>query len=1089
MKKNIFKNNKLIKILAWTGFATLISGGVAGTVVGVVNFAEDSSQNKGTNFENSVETVINVSLDSNKTDNENLEVIDNLSDRLIERIQQLGVSQIEIKSSMQYLPITITNNDGEASVAYTPYGSIHIFTEQNIPAFSIDFESDNYVSRISSQLSLYNYLSNSYDYNLCAVNANNGHILNESSLPNASKVNKNFNEIYDLNTSKNIAYVNDNNINIPLSLLENDQDWNLDVMQKQFTEVYNWDGEESRADVVTASQESGSTQTYSIDTINSDENTDSDSSTGETETFIKTTPKLTYLYWQNRTGFINKLQWLSTIAFLYNNRGAFTESDYNKYPDYQNDPYNFPVTIIDQFWEEFHNTDLSSDEAIFMDWVITSNDYYDIMKTLYEANQTNYGIDNSQDPLLTLLHDFFSSKTYQASGKLDFSDNNNQYQYLYSWNSENITLFDSYLTTIDYNNFFNYFTDNTDSEDTEVIKNSYKSNEFIVYDPTSSSNLNTKTDFINNTSFENPVLMTEMISPIFEVNSSPKEIYNDFISFCNSFVFQYPNFLSNSITKLSPFNGVLIGISVLILIIGIIISILYKYPGVLSFISSIFSFGFSFLMMMALNSLLSISTYVAFIVSIICMFIPFINSQIHFRNSIRYNKNNFFNAFLNSVKSFIKTSIMTYIPLIVISLTCLFFGKNQINEFGSSLIIPIFSNLIWSCVIFLILYAMSYWLFMKNNPRFALNNQYISILNRLKIRGAKFSIENTNTIIDRALNKLFAMDKPKILIYTIIPALLLILGLIGVIIFATIGPAFIGNAYNSTQLSIYFVNSDYNQVSQLLNNLSDHFNIKWESSQLINNVYKNGDGIYVSQYILISQSQLNINEIFLWLKANNFNPNIISNLSFMILNESIPTLLFNNAIQCMFIAVAFISIFTIIYVNFINFIPIVIISILTNIAVIGFIGLLRIPMDMNTIIILLGLFAISNIFIFTTYNNILWKFNKKIEHSYKSIIDYGLKQIKLTIKLQLYMLAASLLYGLLLMLFVSTDLIYNQLLLWIGTIILFIISVPLSFVFCILVLCLREWYISKVRKNRKSHENKVVYDKIDEQMIVGINAH
>ncbi len=1096
MKKNLFKNNKLIKILAWTGLGTLIAGGLAGTTVGIVNFSKDSSSvSKGTNFEDSVETVINVSVDQNKSEEENLAIIQDISNRVIENIESLGVSQIEIKSSIQYLPITINDNPTRTNSAYIQYGSIHIFTEKNIPNFTIDFNSDNYVTRTLSKLSLYYSLSNNFNYNLEAINVSNGgKIIDESGLPDSSKINKNFNEIYQINSNNNIAFRNESSINIPLSKVNN-QDWNLDIMQKQFTEVYKWDGTTPREDAMNGSNDESATYSsyYLLNENQFKEGEDSstDSSDSE-ETFIKTTPKVTYLYWENRSGFINKLQLLATIAYLYANKnnGGFHENNYNDYPDYKNDPYNFPITTIESLWEEFGGgTD--SDEGLFLEYV-KGSDYFDIMQQLYDANQFSYGIsDTNEDPLLKLLRDFFAFNVnvYKNKGLVDFDPESPKYEFLYSWNAEKITLFNSYLTPIDYNNFFKFFTDNTDSEDTEVIKNSYVSQNFNISKTDSSvSNINSLVNLINNASYTNPILLTELTSPVFELNSSPMEIYNDLISYFNSFVYEYPSYLSNSVTKISSYNGVLIGISVLILIIGIIVSILYRFPGLISLLTSAFSFGLSFIMMMSLNTLFSVSTYIALIVSTICMFIPLINSQIHLRNSIRYNKNNLYNAFLNSIKSFIKTSIVTYIPLIIISLTFLFFGKNQVNEFGSSLIILLFANIISSCVLFLIIYSLSYFLIFKNNPKLVIPRPYINILNKLKVRGAKFSVSSTNSLLDIAINKLFSLNKVKFIIYSTTPIVLLLLGIIGCILFGTIGPSYMGNPYDSSQMVIYYNSSQSGDVQKMLSELTNHFNINWESSKIVSNIYKNGLGNNMYQYTLISKNTLNINEIFAWIKTSPYSA-LTNNISFVTLNNTIPTLLFNNAIQVMLIATAFISIFSLIYVNFLNFIPILLITIITNLVSIGIIGILRIPVDINTIMIFLGIFIISNIFIFNTYNNILFKFNKKIEYSYKEIFNSCLKQLKHTIKLQTYILLMSIIYGLLLMLFVSTDLIFNQLILFIGTLTSFIITIPLSFIFCVLMLRLREWYITKVRKNKKSHINKVVYDKIDEQIIVGINAH
>ncbi len=1118
MKKNIFKNNKVFKILAWTGFGTLMSGAIAGTVVGVVNFANNSSQNKGTNFEDSIETVINVALDQDKTVYENNKTLETISDKIITKVQKLGVSQISISSSIEYLPIVTTTSGTDSTTEYFQYGSIHIYTEQNIPYYAIDFESNDYASRVISKFALYNAIANNYDYKLETVNLNNN---GSTSIPN--NVNKNFDTTYQINSSDNKATRNNDVIDIPLTLKDN-KDWNLDVMQNQFTNVYNWDGETDRDQVI---NDSNSDSSDSSDSSNSSGSSDSSNSsnssttkllqsregtttdgtgentttdgTGENkpETFIKTTPELTYIFWENRSGFINKLQLLSTIAYLNDNSSNFTEkkpdSDNN---DYKNDPYNYPVTAISSFYDYFKNS--SSDEATFMQWIMDSNNYFDVMRKLYQSNQTSLGITNATDPLILLLHDFFASDTYKNSESSIKFDDEKKYEFLYSWNTENISLFKGYLSTIDYNNFWNYFSDDTNSEDVEKIKTTYSTKEFTINSlkGETTSKINETVDLINNASFQNPIIIPNLASSIIDVSPSTV-IFKDFINFCNSFVFKYPNYLSNSITKLSPFNGALVGVSVLILFIGIIVSILYRFPGIIAFLTSMFSFGLSLIIINSLNSLFSISTFLSLIVSIICMFVPFINSQIHLRNSIKYNGNNLFNAYLNSIRSFIKTSITTYIPLIITSLVFLFFGDYQINEFGSSLIVILFSNIISSCFIFMILYGISYILLFKNNPKFVLSKPFISILNKLKIRGIKISPSSSHNIIDKYLDKLLVINKKNIIIYGAIPLFIILIAIVGCIFIPTIGPAYVSNFYNLSQLNIYFNSNDLNGVNLFIDKMTAELNLDWENINLVSDIYKNGDGTYVSQYILVSKNVLNINQILEWVKlelakwesANPDNKLELYNISSVTLNNTIPNLLFNNAIECMFISIAFISLFSLLYLNFLNVIPIVLITIITNIATIGVIVLLRIPFDINTILVFLALYAFSNIFIFNTYNNLLWKFNKKLSYSKNEIFKFVFEQLKTSIKIQLFIIFTSLIYGLSLMLFVSTDLLYNQLMLFIGTIIIFIVSLPLSYVFVTLMLCFREWYIEKVRNNKKTHVNKVVYDKIDEQVVVGINAH
>ncbi len=1093
MKKNKFKNNKLLKILAWTGFGVVVAGTIAGTTVGIVNITKDSSINEGTSFDDSIETVINIAVDQNKTEQENLAIVEDVSNRIITQVKNLGVSQVEIKSSIQNLPVNVSSGSTDNTyVEYVQYGAIHIFTEQNIPQYVIDFDSKNYVDNAMAKLSLFNALSNNYNYNLEAFNTNSGEVINESGRPESSKVNKNFNEIYQINSSDNVAFRNDSSINIPLSK-KNNKDWNLDVFQQQFTDVYNWDGNGSRSDAMNGTNNEDEANTKSIETLanESDQNQNSDNSdSNDTESYIKTPPELTYLFWENRTGLINKLQLLATVGYLNSNSDVLFESSDKNNSEYKNDPYNFQASTIKNLYDQFGgNSD--GDEKYFMDYVVSkSSSYGSIMYQLYEANQYSYGInDKNDDPLLTLLSDFFNSSSYKNSS-VTFDSDPETYDFLYSWNAEKISLFNSYLVPIDYNNFFNYFTDNTDSEDTNEIKTTYKSQNFnIANSESSNADINYLIDLINNASYHNPILLTQLFLPTLNLDISPKEIYNDLIQFFNSIVHQYPKYFSNSVTNISPFNAILIGISVLILLIGIIVSILYRFPGVLAFLTCAFSLGLSFIMMMSLNSLFSISSYLALIISTISAFIPFINCQFTLRNSIRYNRNNLYNAFLNSIRTFIKTSIVTYVPMLIISLTFLFFGKYQINEFGSSLIILVFANLISSCILFLILYSLTYLLIYKKNPRFILTKPYISILNKLKFRGIKLSINSTNSKLDLIVNKIFKINKRKFIILISILGSLLLLGIIGCILFATIKPSYTGNAYDSTQIVIYFDNNQLSNVDNLIDGIANSFNLNWESKNLIWNVCQNGEGNYISQYTLIANKSFNINDINNWIINNKDFNSLISNISFQTLNNTIPTILFDNAIKCMFIAIGFIAIFSLIYVNFLNFIPIMLITIISNIASIGFIALLRIPVDINTILVILALFVISNIIIFNSYNNILSKFNKKLEHNNYGIFKFCLSQYKIAFKLEIYILGMSLIYGLLLMLFTPTQFIFNQLILFINTFIITIISSLSSFILCTLMLIVREMYIKKVRKNKRNHVNKVVYDKIDEQLIVGINSH
>ncbi len=1097
MKKKWFQNHKWTKWISFFGLTSLICGSLAGLGVGIANFVTRGSSNKGTNFDDSIEIKININLDRNLTDEENLKVVEDVSNKITFQTQKLGVNSIEVKSSIEYLPISIQDN-----ISNIPYGSIRVYTEKYIPGIAINYDSGNYVNDFLQKLSLYYALSNPYSLSLENVNVNNGLIINNNNI--------NFDKTYQINNDISKATINKENIDMKLRNSANEiSGWNLDNMQDQFTNVYKWDGEQERqyiSDSTLGDSSEKSTTTQSL--IQTYDDSSSDGSDSTTEPVIKEIPKESYIFWINRTGFINRLQFLATIGYLkyrvnINSNDFIEESRPSDDSEFNpnNDPYKNQITTINNLYNSITN----SDEIAFMDWAGNKTNYVGAMEFLYYANQQDYGIDRSVDPLIKLLKDFFSSNEYKNSEKAISFESADIYEFLYSWNVEKIDLFSGWMYTIDYNNFFYFFSDNTDNPDNdlEITKTTYSSDSFSVktefVDP-SVSNANYLIDSLNNGSYDETVIIPELLNNTLNSNINSQEIYSSLITYMNNIVFEYPNYLSNSITHLSAFNGSLVGVSVLLLVIGIIVSLLYKVPGVLGFIASLFSFGLSLIMMTSLNSIYSISSFLSLLIGVITMFLPIINSQNSLRNAIRYKKFNIFNSFVYSIKKFIKISIATFIPAVLISLVFLFFGKYRINELGSSLILVMFANIIAIGFIFLIMYSISYYLYFKNKPNLLVNASYVKKLDSLRFfNDNQNDVLISNSLIDKSINNLFnSSNFVKKLIWSL-PILIIVLAVIGCVLLATIGPGYSQYFHYSTEIIINFNSADANGVEQFINAMSAENNLTWLSQELINNVYKNGNGDWISQIILISKNNMNVNQIMEWvlnnhirLDSNAINPTTLWNIniediSYTTNNPYISNLLLTNAVNCMFISLAFLIIFSIVFFNIINFLPIFLISCFNIFISFGIINLLRIPVDINSIVVWLFVFTLSTIIIYNIYTELLFEFNKKENYTYKQIITKNIEQLRQNIKSSLYIIFSSLVYGLGIMLFISVEFIFNQLILFICILLLYFIICMLSLLFFSISMYLREIYLANVRKNKRNIDNKVIYDKVDEQAVIGIN--
>ena len=140
---------------------------------------------------------------------------------------------------------------------------------------------------------------------------------------------------------------------------ENNSTWNLSGFQKQFTSVYKWDGSktQTRQEVI-------------------------DAASGSESSVTLTKPELSYVFYRNRSGLINLLENLTTIAVLNNPNSSLGGDDL--------------IRIKNLYDVVAQNSEYKS----YMEWASSTNNsggysWNTIMTDLYNAKDNDFGVTTS----------------------------------------------------------------------------------------------------------------------------------------------------------------------------------------------------------------------------------------------------------------------------------------------------------------------------------------------------------------------------------------------------------------------------------------------------------------------------------------------------------------------------------------------------------------------------------------------------------------------------------------------------------------------------------------------------------------------
>lgn len=1074
-KKNIFKNSAIL------AFVALISAGIIGIGFGVANFVKYGSKNRGNGYENTLQTQLQYAIPNqningqNLSDQETLLEAEKIANKVALISEKYGISEVQIQSGIQKESTSNTNKK------ITTIANVYLHTDKSLFSYDFNFDLNPTESETTEQLqakldslklTAYYRLANNYSYYLQDIS----NLFNN----NISEQNKNTNfenQIYKINSvnseqNKNVgkAYVENNKLLVglrPNTIGAGNADkktWDLSVFQKQFTEVYGWDGDNK------------TTRQEWID--------QTESNTESSITLVK--PNISYLFYRNRNGLITLLQNLTTITAL-KDKSNLNTADYKR----ANELYD--------------SISKNSEYKAFMDWTENKEingglQWTDIMSTLFNAQKQDFSIDSTtkKDPLLDLLNSYYTSSIYKNTHDLDkvYKD----YEFLYSWNFKKDSFISQYLTVIDYYNWFNFFVQDATKEQLEnkdYVKETYLSQKidtnWAIYDY-SLGFINSVAYLLNNASIDTPFINYALTSVINQSQGQQvQKLFDAYYStFLDRVITEVPGTEVNSITNLDPFVGAMIGLTSIILLIGIIVSVLYRIPGLIITFGAMVSYALTLLMFTSLGIVFSVSSVFSIATGIILMFIPFFYAIKEFKNSFRNKNLNLNNSFKKSILAFIKSSLIIHISFLIIGLTFLFLGNHQIQNFGAAATLIGLSNFISCFVLVLFMLSLLYFLILKNYPQLMFGKKDIQILNKLRKNRIEFDdklepITNNNNIDKWSLkltNKLMSLN-----LYTYLTlGFLLLIGIVGVILLTTLGPANSLYFKYSNQILLTFSTTSDNVTSQLQNankvadTLQQLLKINFIERITYLNIYPG-----YSQLLLIPNVALNASDVYKLL--NTVYPEWIPNMQVLSINTYFSFALTRNSIDTMFITLGFLAIFNIFMFNIINVFPMFLISLANILVSFGFIGIVRIPINLNTASAFISGFIIMQMIIIYCFMSMKLNFDLKQRFTFKEFINFSFAEVKKSLLIIIGIIGIYWLAAILMIIFESYSNILNYVIMM-GIVVLgalvTVLSSPILFS-CFMMI--RESYLSKVQinKSNKKESKQIVYDKVDEQIIPGIN--
>ncbi|WP_031488960.1 hypothetical protein [Ureaplasma canigenitalium] len=677
--KNPFKKKKSIAAAGLCFFSLAAAGIIAGTTAYTITKGKP-----GANFNGTIETTTYVSLDSFKTNTENLAVLKEISDKNIRNYEQIGFQEIKASYGVR---TDSKKKTGSETIGYITYNFVP--NSNNLSILSL-IDGENTDERVRAKLQLLSVFANSNRVEIQNINQllvksekkselfKDNRFQTENKLLVNGNVEKNNVHSVTINADNRRNQRTQDQLSIDLKQFNGDLPLNLRDFDQEFRINLGYNPTEERTYEDVVRDFNGRPESKKVD------------------------PKQSYLIWFNRDALVNKLNLLTLLAFGFDQKNISV------------DEYNY-LTLV------YNGLNQDSEERAYIDWIKSNLSTFKYEDFYISSTDLNYNFDPKKDKLLKVISQFYKTDKHKVRDTSNPQGQNKvfkDYEMFYSWYIKDLSLINQYVRAIDYQTFFSYFP-KKDKENKDYF----------------ADHLELKPDNLPTSAVDSLRLLAGsafdfmLINPHFDVvNKNYAHYFKSVLDSTRGIKSTFNNG-AISTTPLKTYEIVLIGLAVMILIVGIVVSILYKTGGAIFFLLSSTSFTSHLAIITSSGFGFSPQSYASIIASLFVGLFLFVNFNNTFKGYIRDNysfKNAIEKAILKSLFNF----TMMYLLLLFASLVFMYFGQYYHSTFGYNFIFGVFTNIIFCFLAFLLLsYTVGYVL--SNKPKHYVSGIYLMKVNAI----------------------------------------------------------------------------------------------------------------------------------------------------------------------------------------------------------------------------------------------------------------------------------------------------------------------------------------------------------------------
>lgn len=497
-------------------------------------------------------------------------------------------------------------------------------------------------------------------------------------------------------------------------------------------------------------------------------------------------------------------------------------------------------------------------------------------------------------------------------------------------------------------------------------------------------------------------------------------------------------YIQDSITSFSSYEAIMLASGVVLLIIAIIVSVLYRIPGIMASFAVISSFIFSACLLVLLDTNFSIATVVGLFVGLILAIVCVSFTMERVRRLLAQK-----NSVFDSIQTALKKSLLTVVDLnattIIIALSLFFFSKGELSDLGLSLVL---TPLLIMGSVYIFFY---YPLYLYSGDR--------------KFWNAKYAITK---LPSEEKIKMWFDDKKWWFIWAIFILLVIIAGTVY---------AFIGvKSASFNQGTIIFISGVNDQDASLLNNIFKQPN--WFATSFSNGVFE-----------ATSNNSYSLNDITKLLGSINYES---WRIDVSIASPSIPSEVFKSGIFGLMAGFAFASIYYVIRSNVLVIIPLFLANCFTVLASVSVSYLVQFPVTNFFVYAMTMAGLVANISACLFISVIRTRFDRrkifeidKIKMFIKNNLRSLMNTIFLTTGSMLVM------FGLMAALVSTTTILVFINIAFVGILSMYVSFFMIAHIYYYVII-LRQSYVNNIFYNIDNRINNKFVE-VDEQLIYSIN--